>query len=219
MAERARRWWSGWWRRRWRCSPRRGCSGGGARGAAAGEDGWQRRPATAAPRRAPRSSTCTLPGAVRRPGLLRLPAGHTGGQRAGEGRGADSREPTSPLVNLAAKVQDGQQIVVPVGAGRPERAAAADSPGCAGPPLDARPRTSSTRSTASARRWRSGSSSTATPTAASARSTSWHRWTASGRSAWPRCATHCSHEAGDTRPRRGGGARGRAAHLDRSDRR
>jgi competence protein ComEA len=55
-------------------------------------------------------------GAVRRPGLYRLPAGArvaAAVRRAGgPARGADLN-----LVNLAARLQDGQQVVVPAGAG------------------------------------------------------------------------------------------------------
>jgi competence protein ComEA len=52
-------------------------------------------------------------GAVRRPGLLRLPSGArvaTALERAG----GPTRRADLTLVNLAARVQDGQQIVVPV---------------------------------------------------------------------------------------------------------
>jgi competence protein ComEA len=52
-------------------------------------------------------------GAVRRPGLIRLPTGArvaTALERAG----GPTRRSDLTLVNLAARVQDGQQIVVPV---------------------------------------------------------------------------------------------------------
>jgi competence protein ComEA len=72
-------------------------------------------------------------GAVRRPGLMKLPEGSRVAvalQRAG------GPKPRADLtaVNLAARLQDGQQIVVP---GAPARAAAATAPQ-AGPPTTGR---------------------------------------------------------------------------------
>ena len=68
-------------------------------------------------------------GAVRRPGLLRLPA-DTRVASALEKAGGPTRRADLTAVNLAAKVQDGQQIVVPVrGAAGPTPGAAAESPG------------------------------------------------------------------------------------------
>jgi competence protein ComEA len=56
-------------------------------------------------------------GAVRKPGLVRLPPG-TRVAAALERAGGPTRRAELTLVNLAARVQDGQQIVVPVvGAG------------------------------------------------------------------------------------------------------
>ena len=56
-------------------------------------------------------------GAVRAPGLLRLPSG-TRVATAVERAGGPTRKADLTLVNLAARLQDGQQIVVPVrGAG------------------------------------------------------------------------------------------------------
>ena len=52
-------------------------------------------------------------GAVRRPGLLRVPAG-TRVATALERAGGPTRRADLTLVNLAAPLQDGQQIVVPV---------------------------------------------------------------------------------------------------------
>jgi competence protein ComEA len=60
-------------------------------------------------------------GAVRRPGLIQLPAG-TRVATALERVGGPTRRADLTLVNLAARVQDGQQIVVPVAA--PANAAA-----------------------------------------------------------------------------------------------
>jgi competence protein ComEA len=52
-------------------------------------------------------------GAVRRPGLIRLPAG-TRVATALDRAGGPTRRADLTLVNLAAQLQDGQQIVVPV---------------------------------------------------------------------------------------------------------
>ena len=66
-------------------------------------------------------------GAVRRPGLVELPAG-TRVATALEKVGGPTRRADLTLVNLAAKVQDGQQIVVPVaGAARAAAGAAPES--------------------------------------------------------------------------------------------
>src|SRR3954470_3178730 len=68
-------------------------------------------------------------GAVRRPGLLRLPA-DTRVAGALKRAGGPTRRADLTAVNLAAKVQDGQQIVVPVrGAAAAAPGAAAESPG------------------------------------------------------------------------------------------
>lgn len=65
-------------------------------------------------------------GAVRRPGLMRLPPGSRVAV-ALERAGGPSRRADLTAVNLAARLQDGQQIVVPAG-----RAAAGASPGPVG---------------------------------------------------------------------------------------
>lgn len=79
----------------------------------------------------PRSRTPELfvhvAGAVRRPGLLRLPA-DTRVAGALKRAGGPTRRADLTAVNLAAKVQDGQQIVVPV-SGAAGTGAAAESPG------------------------------------------------------------------------------------------
>ena len=62
-------------------------------------------------------------GAVRRPGLVELPAG-TRVATALERVGGPTRRADLTLVNLAARVQDGQQIVVPMA-----RGAAGTAPG------------------------------------------------------------------------------------------
>ena len=66
-------------------------------------------------------------GAVRRPGLIRLPSGARVAA-ALERAGGPRRRADLTLVNLAARVQDGQQIVVPVAGA----AAAAGGGGAAG---------------------------------------------------------------------------------------
>jgi competence protein ComEA len=76
-------------------------------------------------------------GAVRQPGLLRLPAGTrvaTAVERAG---GPGPRADVSG-VNLAAKLEDGQQVVVPVRGGAatgPEAATGSEAAGSAKPSL------------------------------------------------------------------------------------
>ncbi len=60
-------------------------------------------------------------GAVRRPGLIRLPAG-TRVATALERAGGPTGRADLTLVNLAAQVQDGQQIVVPMAGAAPSGA-------------------------------------------------------------------------------------------------
>lgn len=60
-------------------------------------------------------------GAVRRPGLIRVPDG-TRVATALERAGGPTRRADLTLVNLAARVQDGQQIVVPVAGATPSAA-------------------------------------------------------------------------------------------------
>jgi competence protein ComEA len=67
-------------------------------------------------------------GAVRRPGLLRLPT-DTRVAGALERAGGPTRRADLTAVNLAAKVQDGQQIVVPVLGAAAAPGAAAEPPG------------------------------------------------------------------------------------------
>jgi competence protein ComEA len=70
-------------------------------------------------------------GAVRRPGLMRLPLGSRVAV-ALDRAGGPTRRADLTAVNLAARLQDGQQIVVPDG-----RAAAAPPPGAAAGPAAA----------------------------------------------------------------------------------
>jgi competence protein ComEA len=70
-------------------------------------------------------------GAVRRPGLVRLAPG-TRVASALERVGGPTRRADLTLVNLAARVQDGQQIVVPVAGAAPAAAGSAPSGTSAG---------------------------------------------------------------------------------------
>ena len=111
-------------------------------------------------------------GAVRRPGVYRLPAGSRVDRRGRSGRAAPRRERELEAINLAARLADGQQVVVP------ERVRVAPTATAAAGPKTARsasappPSSSSKRSTGSARSRPATSSSSATSTAASPRSTS-----------------------------------------------
>lgn len=68
-------------------------------------------------------------GAVRRPGLYRIPAGSRVAVAVARAGGASGRGDLT-AVNLAAKVQDGQQVIVPrAGAGAPAAAAGASGSG------------------------------------------------------------------------------------------
>jgi competence protein ComEA len=74
----------------------------------------------------PRSSVVHVAGAVRRPGVYELPAGARV-QDAVRRAGGPRRRADLDAVNLAARVADGQQVVVPV-----RIAAAAAAPAAAG---------------------------------------------------------------------------------------
>jgi competence protein ComEA len=67
-------------------------------------------------------------GAVRRPGLIRVPP-ETRVAAALERAGGPTRRADLTLVNLAAKVQDGQQIVVPVTGATPAGTGSPELPG------------------------------------------------------------------------------------------
>ena len=73
-----------------------------------------------------------IAGAVVRPGLIRLPAG-TRVATALERAGGPTRRADLTLVNLAAQVQDGQQIVVPVAGAAQSEATGATADGGAVP--------------------------------------------------------------------------------------
>ena len=105
-------------------------------------DGAASAPGASQPRRAAAGESGAelyvhVAGAVRRPGLMRVPADArvaTALERAG---GPTNRADLT-LVNLAARLQDGQQIVVPVrgaaGAGSAEPGTAAGGGGAGSPP-------------------------------------------------------------------------------------
>jgi competence protein ComEA len=84
----------------------------------------------AAPGRAPRVYV-HVAGAVRRPGLIRLPSGERVAA-ALERAGGPTRRADLTLVNLAARVQDGQQIVVPVAGAAAGAVASGGAPSGAG---------------------------------------------------------------------------------------
>jgi competence protein ComEA len=86
----------------------------------------------AAARRSPPVLYVHVAGAVRRPGLIRVSA-EARVATALERAGGPTRRADLTLVNLAATVQDGQQIVVPV-RGRAGAGSSASVPGGAAPP-------------------------------------------------------------------------------------
>jgi competence protein ComEA len=76
-------------------------------------------------------------GAVRRPGLVRVPAGSRVAAAVARA-GGPSRRADLTGVNLAAQVEDGQQVVVPAAGAVPGAAGAVAAPG-AGATLGAKP--------------------------------------------------------------------------------
>jgi competence protein ComEA len=73
-------------------------------------------------------------GAVRRPGLFRVPAGSRVAAAVARAGGPGPKADLT-LVNLAARVQDGQQVVVPVAGAAPAAGAGAAASGTAGAAL------------------------------------------------------------------------------------
>ncbi len=127
-------------------------------------------------------------GAVRRPGVYALPEGARV-QRAVARAGGPTRVADLGALNLAAQVQDGQQVVVPVRA-RPGAAAPAGATGTPGAPVSLSRASAEELDglTASARPWPRASSPGVRRTADSPRWTSCSRWRASVRRASSRCA-------------------------------
>ena len=136
-------------------------------------------------------------GEVERPGVYRLPAGSRVNDAVKRAGGATGRAQLE-VVNLAARLADGQQVVVPA-RGPGGGVAVAAGPGAEeGRSASApRPPSSSTRSTGSGRSRPKTSSGSAKPTAASPRSTSSTRSPGSGRRRWSRCARGCSRRGRD----------------------
>ena len=99
----------------------------------------------------PRELVVHVAGAVLQPGLYRLPDGSRVDDAIAEAGGAGPRAALD-LVNLAAPVADGQQVVVPAAG-----SVAADGPGAAEPGAAGRARSTSTRrrssSSTSSRAW------------------------------------------------------------------
>jgi competence protein ComEA len=116
-------------------------SGGGAGAAAGSPDGTS---AVRVARPAPQAAVVHVAGAVRHPGVYRLPAGARV-QDAVERAGGARRGGDVNAINLAAKVVDGQQVVVPAraaggAAAAPAAGAGAGATGLAtgapsGPPI------------------------------------------------------------------------------------
>ena len=180
-------------------APPRAGAGAGADGAQAGGTPDGTGASVSVERAGGGRVTVHVAGAVRRPGVYRLPAGARVDDALRSAGGPRDRADLT-AVNLAAKLEDGRQVLVP------ERAAVAAGGGGAGAaavPGTPRPgeragrperrststpprSSSSTRSTASGRGSRSGSSTTASSTAASAASRTWGRCRASAPSGSPR---------------------------------
>jgi len=102
-----------------------GSAGGASGGYAGGDDADGRRPGGGA------EIYVHVAGAVRRPGLFRLP----GGARVAvaiERAGGPTRKADLALVNLAARLEDGQQVLVPAAGAAAAAAAAAGAAASAG---------------------------------------------------------------------------------------
>lgn len=137
-------------------------------------------------------------GAVRRPGVYRLGAGARVQDAVRRAGGAGPRGDLN-AINLAGKVSDGQQIVVPErgasGTALASSAVEASRSSTRRSTSTARPPSSSTRSTAWVRPRRARSSTGARRTAAFAASTISPRSRASGRSGWPLFGTRSRRDA------------------------
>jgi len=110
--------------------PGAGAAGGGGAGAAGGgAPGLE-----SSGRGAGAGVYVHVAGAVRRPGLFRLPAGSRVAAAVARAGGPRPKAELT-LVNLAARVQDGQQVVVPGPGVAPPGGVTAGSTGTAGPAL------------------------------------------------------------------------------------
>jgi competence protein ComEA len=94
------------------------------------------RPASGPAARSPagRPVVVDVEGAVRRPGLVRLPAGSRVADAVARA-GGPTRHADRSAVNLAAPVSDGQQVLVPVRGAAAAPAGAAPGPGASSGPL------------------------------------------------------------------------------------
>ena len=127
-------------------------------------------------------------GEVLRPGVYRLRAGARVDDAVRRAGGARRRADLTQ-VNLAQKLEDGRQIIVPARAPPVTAAGSGSSAVPAAPASTPRRSSSWTRCRASARSPRSRSSTSARRTAASRTSRSSTRCRGSARRRWPRCAT------------------------------
>jgi competence protein ComEA len=108
-----------------------GAAGGGGAAGAAGSGAAALEPSR---RDAGAGVYVHVAGAVRRPGLFRLPAGSRVAAAVARAGGPRPKAELT-LVNLAARVQDGQQVVVPGPGVAPPGGATAGSTGTEGPAL------------------------------------------------------------------------------------
>jgi competence protein ComEA len=109
-------------------------AGAAGEGGAAGAAGGGAAGLESSQRGAGASVYVHVAGAVRRPGLFRLPAGSRVAAAVARAGGPRPKAELT-LVNLAARVQDGQQVVVPGPGVAPPGGATAGSTGTAGPAL------------------------------------------------------------------------------------
>jgi competence protein ComEA len=109
-------------------------AGAAGEGGAAGAAGGGAAGLESSQRGAGASVYVHVAGAVRRPGLFRLPAGSRVAAAVARAGGPRPNAELT-LVNLAARVQDGQQVVVPGPGVAPSGGATAGSTGTAGPAM------------------------------------------------------------------------------------